>query len=279
MVDSTSNIDDLSIAIGDIQDLLQRDNRVIIGIDGSLGAGKTVLSKTISEILGIPVIHIDNFIQPNRSGYVGSINFRLLADCLNERPVIVEGVCLLSVLTRAGHRPDYMIYVDQKEGQPPIRSRSSRELYTEVKAYMDKFKAKEQSDMIYKPLSMLMTGPIQQSSESVDVALITSQTKLASILAFGGILSLLLGCFVIISGGQTNDKTLLKIGGVEISASGIGGVVMATSFAWAFFAYRSKPSYSRQRMTSEEYTQDGGLARRQEHLTQTMFKMKSHPDD
>jgi dephospho-CoA kinase len=71
---------------------------LLIGIDGSEGAGKTSLSNWLAWQLGMPAIHLDLFVIQS---YTPAPIARRVADldrCIKargDRPLIVEGVLLL----------------------------------------------------------------------------------------------------------------------------------------------------------------------------------------
>jgi hypothetical protein len=88
---------------------------------------------------------------------------------------------------------------------------------------------------------------------SVDIALINAKTKIALTLAVGGILTLLVGLVILLYGTPGQDEALIKIGATQLSARGIGGVIMVTSVGWAYFAYLCRPIYQRSHEITETY--------------------------
>jgi len=75
----------------------------------------------------------------------------------------------------------------------------------------------------------------------IDIAFIQAKTKLAVALAIGGMLALAVGLTVLLYGVVGQDHTLVKAANFEVSASGLGGVIMTTSVLWAFFSYKCRP--------------------------------------
>ncbi|MGF6780302.1 hypothetical protein [Paraburkholderia sp. GAS334] len=111
---------------------------------------------------------------------------------------------------------------------------------------------------------------MEPSRADIDIAFINAKTKLCLALAAGGMLALVIGLVVLLYGVTGQDQTLISAAGVQIHASGLGAVIMTTSVVWAFFAYKSRPSYTRQREASEKYDSDARLMERHEieHSTQ-----------
>ena len=90
---------------------LAAENTSLIGIDGWPGAGKSTLADRLSERLGVRVVHLDSLLDMNRGAFTPNIRYSELERELKHRPLIVEGVCLLEVLSRAAAEPDVLIYV------------------------------------------------------------------------------------------------------------------------------------------------------------------------
>lgn len=89
---------------------------LLIGIDGAPGTGKTTSAIDLGLLLSIPVVSLDNHVEPNRGRYADSIRYEdirsELSAAMGRAPVVlVEGVCLRLVLERLGHTPNVSIYV------------------------------------------------------------------------------------------------------------------------------------------------------------------------
>ena len=91
----------------------------------------------------------------------------------------------------------------------------------------------------------------------VDIAFINAKTRLAITIACGGMLSLLVGLIVLLFGVANTDTAVFSIGNFEVSASGIGAVIMATSVAWAYLAYKVRPTYSASHRIIQKVSSDG----------------------
>jgi hypothetical protein len=86
---------------------------VLIGIDGTDGAGKTTLAKELGQSMGATVVSLDDFVPKDSGSYVPHLRTDDLREtlCSAGRPVIVEGVCLLAALEALSLGPDLLIYV------------------------------------------------------------------------------------------------------------------------------------------------------------------------
>src|SRR5215813_6192420 len=84
-----------------------------IAIDGSDGVGKTTLAVALRRLVGGTVISVDDYVAKHQGTYLSSLKVLALQAVLEGAcsPRIVEGVCLLNVLEKAGHAPDVLIYV------------------------------------------------------------------------------------------------------------------------------------------------------------------------
>jgi len=85
----------------------------VVGIDGTLGVGKTTFAKELGASIGATVVCLDNFVTKNRETYVPNLRTGELASVISSagRPVIVEGVCLLAALEAVSIEADVLIYV------------------------------------------------------------------------------------------------------------------------------------------------------------------------
>jgi pantothenate kinase-related protein Tda10 len=102
-------------------------NPVVIGFDGRDGAGKTSAATWLAWQLGMPCIHLDLFIEQRESE--GVIKWRTddLAHCIKSRgarPLVIEGVLLLDVLSEIQRTPDFLVVVEKLD-PPRSRDRSS----------------------------------------------------------------------------------------------------------------------------------------------------------
>lgn len=148
------------------------DSKSTVSIDGVDGVGKTTLSAKIAQELCISNIELDDFVQKKQGGYVSHIDYdRLLKKINTDKPVVVEGICVLQILHRIQIRPNVSIYIKVVDkyrfcnGQikyfPP--DKSANEVINERKSkgfsvgyeedlirYHYSFKPHEKSDLIFE---------------------------------------------------------------------------------------------------------------------------------
>jgi hypothetical protein len=240
----------------------------VIAIDGDLGAGKSVLAEELSRILKFPCVHLDDFVMPDRGGFVEFIRYSELQTALSGRSVVVEGICLMAVLKRLRVAPDVLVYVQGPAFDP--RPLQIDVLTTEVLNYNREFEPMKMASIVYmRPTDFLGGSMMEASNTEIDLLLIKAQTRTALALAGGGLAALCVGLALLLYGITGQDKTLIKAGTVEISGSGLGSVIMVTSILWAFFSYKSRPTYTRIRETSEKYDANRQLRERVFHETAT----------
>lgn len=72
-------------------------------------------------------------------------------------------------------------------------------------------------------------------------ASIKNRFTMAIILAIGGIVQLGVGSIICLAGGSGIDSASIRFFHLEITAKGIGGIVLVTSTVWAYLAYLIHP--------------------------------------
>ncbi len=230
-----------------------RSNRLrIVGIDGALGSGKTTLAQHLSEELQCECLHLDSYLQRSQGSFVCSIRYDELHDAiaLKKRPFILEGLCLLAVLERLSLRPDFLVYVD-----PQSRFRNARKsplLQGEVRDYIEKYSPRARADAVISLEDLNVS-----TSHDVDIAFIKSKTIVSVVLALGGLLQTVVGALLLDAGLNDKGTATLKIMGGEVSATGLGGIVLCTSVMWAYFAYLARPKFSSRSETRNTVKADG----------------------
>ena len=85
----------------------------VVGIDGTDGVGKTTLANAIRQVVGGSVVSLDDFILKNQGSYVSYLRHGDLKAVFaaHDRPIIVEGVCLLAALDVMSVEHDLLIYI------------------------------------------------------------------------------------------------------------------------------------------------------------------------
>jgi len=233
----------------DLIEFLDEEYKGIIAIDGDLGCGKTKLANELSEKIQIPVLHVDDFLIPNTGRFLDSIKYFDLKKNLKEAGsrVIIEGICLLDVLDKINVKYSKYLFIERKENDPYKNSG----LLSEVADYK-----KRKRLMIDSAKAQFMNN-VETNQLDVDIAYLKSKTLVAVVLAIGGMTALAVGAYVLTSGISTQDSAVFKILGAEVSAEGIGAVILASSVLWAYFAYLARPKYSRRKEVRNETGSDG----------------------
>lgn len=90
-------------------------NLIIIGIDGYDGSGKTSLAAFLASKIPGVMISVDDHIEKHKDSYVPALNAISLYRALQNHDgvVILEGVCLLSVVEKLGISLSCHIYIKQ----------------------------------------------------------------------------------------------------------------------------------------------------------------------
>ena len=103
-------IDDISELTAHIGGL---DASALVTIEGFCKSGKTCLAKHLSHRLGIRSVDSDDFVakQSGNSPYVQLLDLARLKENLEQRPVLLSGICLRDILSEIGLRSSVSIYV------------------------------------------------------------------------------------------------------------------------------------------------------------------------
>lgn len=111
-IKSQIEVDNIQSLIGELKKLLKNKLKIIIGIDGYDGAGKTSIGNAISNNLNINLIDFDDYIKRKGDSFAKFINYKKLKENIKIQDcIIISGVCLLKVLKRCKIEPDIIIYV------------------------------------------------------------------------------------------------------------------------------------------------------------------------
>jgi hypothetical protein len=140
-----------------------------------------------------------------------------------------------------------------------------------VRDYHRKYCPIDVADLVCTPFEHAQESSFINATRSsdIDIAFIKAKTQLSVALAVGGMLTLVIGLVVLLYGVTGQDHTLVKAANIEVSAGGLGGVIMTTSVLWAFFSYKSRPIYAQIRRSSETYGSDGTILERHQYISTT----------
>ena len=244
-----------------------------LGIDGPLGAGKTSLADILAAEIGVRCVHLDDLLAADKNGFVAHLDYPALVNELGDLPVIIEGVCLLQVLERVDLGVDLLVYVDSPRIQ---RTRTLEPVEHEVSEYRERYLPREKASIVFRKKVEIAPHSVEQDSQSaIDIEFIKAKTWLSIALVAGGILTLLIGLVVLLHGVTGEDHTIVRFSNVEISASGIGGVIMLTSVLWAFVAYKARPVYSSIRQKRRKFDSMQNLIEEEEYRSATAIKCRS----
>lgn len=233
----------------DIIDFLNEECKGIIAIDGDLGSGKTRIANEISDRMQMPVIHIDDFLIPNTGQFLDSVKYFGLKKEIKEAGsrLVIEGICLLDILNKINVKYSIYFFIKRKESAPYKPSI----LLAEVAEY------KKRRSIIINSANTKSMNRGETNQLDVDIAYLKTKGLVAVVLAIGGMTALAAGAYVLASGISTQDSAVFKILGAEISAEGIGAVILVSSVLWAYFAYLARPKYSRRMEVRNETGSDG----------------------
>jgi len=100
---------------------------ILIGLDGRNGHGKTSTASWLAWQFGMSSIYLDLFIEEQKSEGGAICKWRTddLARCIKsceakQKPLVIEGVLLLDVLSAIQKTPDFLVVVEKSD---PLRSR------------------------------------------------------------------------------------------------------------------------------------------------------------
>jgi len=114
------------------------------------------------------------------------------------------------------------------------------------------------------------------NSFDVDIAFIRAKTMVVIALVCGGLAQTLCGALILGLDVNQQGTATLSVLGMQISASGFGGIVMATSVMWGYFAYLARPKYSRV-SESTRTTRPDGTIETHEHSSSTQIRAAPTP--
>jgi uridine kinase len=118
---------------------------IIVTIDGRDGVGKTTLGRYLAWHFNVTLLETDLFVIPTRAHpiYLDDQVNRIIERRLSmRRPIIVEGIEVLALMSRLGRTPDFSIYVASS-----ARSRSAA-MRRRLSAYESTFNPGEKANLV-----------------------------------------------------------------------------------------------------------------------------------
>jgi len=124
--------------VNEIVELINGGTFQLIGIDGIDGAGKSTLAEKLSGLLGLNHINLDDYAEKEKGTFVDFLDLNRLNDALNEsqQAVIIEGICLLEVLSRIDRCADLLIYIKKMSSYGSWRDEDEFEITEEIEEFI-----------------------------------------------------------------------------------------------------------------------------------------------
>ena len=121
----------------------------IVSIDGRDSAGKSSLGRYLAWQLGMPRLELDTFRDLSGSAFqfhLQNIKRAIDSRLCRDRPVIVEGVTVLKVLSEMDYAPNFTVFVEYQSGELP-------ELAPDLKDYLNGYKPHKNAAYVYERLT------------------------------------------------------------------------------------------------------------------------------
>jgi len=128
--------------INEIIELIERGNFQLICIDGIDGVGKSTLADKLSVSLGFSSINLDDYVEEEKGNFVDFLNLARLSAAINEskQAIIIEGICLLEVLSKIDRSPDLLIYIKRMSSYGSWRDEEECEITEDIEEFIQKKK-------------------------------------------------------------------------------------------------------------------------------------------
>ncbi len=102
--------------INDLVNFVREAGYGRVGIDGTNGAGKTTVAKELSSRLGYRLLSLDGFLEKNQGGFIEHLKYSELSAEINSlKAFVIEGVCLLEVLSRLETEVEVLVYIKRQQ--------------------------------------------------------------------------------------------------------------------------------------------------------------------
>ena len=234
-------------SITEIAERIRGSGASLIAIDGLPGAGKSSLAASLSALLTIRAVHLDDYLAHGCIGFTDYLGYEDLQRALLRRPVIVEGVCMLDVLDRLDRRPDQFIYLQAPFAEQHLDR--SHPLVREVRAYTDRTHPEERGNFV---LTRSECGPKKDKARAgrqsrIDACLMKNRSRISLGLAITGMIMLATGAIFVVTGSSAHSEAVTRVGGRDFSLASTGLVTMLMSSIWIYLARLARPQTRVQR--------------------------------
>jgi hypothetical protein len=228
-------------SIVEIAERIRWTDASLIALDGWPGSGKSTLAAGLSALWTIRAVHLDDYLVHGSVGFTDHLRYEDLRRALLQRPVLVEGVCMLDVLERLELRPDQLVYL-----QAPIAEQHldrSHPLVREVRAYTDRAHPVERANLV---LARSECGPMMNNARtgrwlSLDACLMKNRSSISLGLAASGWVMLAAGAIFVVAGSFAQGETATRADSRDLSLVGAGLLTMLMSSIWIFLARLALP--------------------------------------
>jgi len=228
-------------SIDEIAEQIRWTDASLIALDGLPGSGKTTFAASLSALLTIRAVHLDDYLGRDCTGFTDFLRYEDLQRALLQRPVIVEGVCMLDVLDRLELRPDQFIYV-----QAPFAERHldrNHPLVREVRAYAERSRPVERANLVLARSESVAKKhknlTVRQSI--IDACLMRNRSQISLGLAAAGMIMLATGAILVVAGSSAHGEAVTRVDGRDFSLVGAGLLTMLMSSIWIFLARSALP--------------------------------------
>jgi len=128
--------------INEIIRLINGGSFQLICIDGIDGSGKSTLAANLSQSLGVEHLNLDDFVKKEKGNFVKFIDLDKLKDVIgnSSKLIIIEGVCLLEIISKLNRSIDLLIYIKRISGYGTWYDEDECEISGEIEEFIQKKK-------------------------------------------------------------------------------------------------------------------------------------------
>ena len=217
---------------------IRKTDESLIAIDGLPGAGKSTLASGLSAISKNRTFHLDDYLGRERIGFTDYLRYEDLRPALAQRPVIVEGVCMLDVLDL---HADHFVYLQAPSAERTLER--SHPLVREVRAYTDRSHPVKRADLVLVRSECAQKNhkPRTGRRSITDACLMRHLSQISIGLAATGMISLAMGVAFVATGSDVHGEAGTHLDSPNLSLVGAGLLTILTSSIWIFLAHAAFP--------------------------------------